>query len=85
MDAYSEKQFMNIGYGSDITIKHLAELIQKIVGHEGEIIWDTSKPNGTPRKLMDSSRIKELGWEPKIELEEGINGVYQAYSGLKIF
>lgn len=85
MDAYSEKQFMNIGYGSDITIKHLAEIIQKIVGHEGEIIWDTSKPNGTPRKLMDSSRIKELGWEPEIELEEGINGVYQAYSCLKIF
>lgn len=85
MDAYSEKQFMNIGYGSDLTINNLAEIIQKIVGHEGEIIWDTSKPNGTPRKLMDSSRIKELGWEPKIELEEGINGVYQAYSGLKIF
>ena len=76
MENYSEKQFINVGYGSDVTIKELAELIQKIIGHKGDIKWDSGRPNGTPRKLMDSSRLMDLGWKPKISLEEGIKSVY---------
>ena len=79
MENYSEKQFINVGYGSDVTIKELAELIQKTVGHEGEVQWDSSKPNGTPKKLMDSSKLRSLGWAPKISLEEGIIRVYQDF------
>jgi GDP-L-fucose synthase len=66
----------NIGSGSDITIKDLALIIQEITGHTGEIIWNTSKPDGTPRKLMDVSKIKQEGWESKIELIEGIKNTY---------
>lgn len=79
MENYSEKQFINVGYGSDVTIKELAELIQKTVGHEGEVQWDSSKPNGTPKKLMDSSKLRSLGWAPKISLEEGVKRVYQDF------
>ncbi len=67
----------NIGSGKDITIKDLAMLIQRITGHTGEIIWNTSKPDGTPRKLMDVSKIKQAGWESKIELEAGIKNTYE--------
>ena len=66
----------NIGSGTDITIKDLALIIQEITGHTGEIIWNTSKPDGTPRKLMDVSKIKQEGWESKIELKEGIKNTY---------
>jgi GDP-L-fucose synthase len=66
----------NVGSGKDITIKELAEKIQKIVGHQGNIIWDDSKPDGTPRKLMDVSKIKELGWQYSTELEDGIKKTY---------
>lgn len=79
MENYSEKQFINVGYGSDVTIKELAELIQKTVGHEGDVEWDSSKPNGTPKKLMDSSKLRSLGWEPKISLEEGIEKVHHDF------
>ena len=67
----------NVGTGKDITIKHLAELIQNIVGHHGDIEWDTSKPDGTPRKLMDVSRMKDEGWEYSIELEDGVRKTYE--------
>ena len=67
----------NIGTGRDITIKELAKTIQNVVGHEGEIIWDESKPNGTPRKLLDVSKMKELGWCYSTELIEGIEKTYQ--------
>ena len=67
----------NVGTGKDITIKNLALLIQGMVGHEGEIDWDTCKPDGTPRKLMDVSRMTEAGWTYDIELEEGIRGTYE--------
>ena len=67
----------NIGTGRDITIKELAKTIQSVVGHEGEIIWDESKPNGTPRKLLDVSKMKELGWCYSTELTEGIKKTYQ--------
>ena len=67
----------NIGTGKDITIKELAYTIQSVVGHQGNILWDASKPDGTPRKLMDVSKIKYMGWEYSIELEEGIKKTYQ--------
>ena len=66
----------NIGTGEDLTIKQLAETIQKIVGHQGDIVWDSSKPDGTPRKLMDISKMHALGWKHKVDLEEGIQKTY---------
>jgi GDP-L-fucose synthase len=71
----------NIGSGKDITIKELAETIQNAVGHKGKIIWDTEKPDGTPRKLMDVSKMAALGWEYKTELKEGIEKTYSWYLG----
>jgi GDP-L-fucose synthase len=76
MDNYSDGQTINVGYGEDISIRDLALLVQKIVGFDGELSFDETKPDGTPRKLMDSSRINELGWIPKIALAEGIANVY---------
>ncbi len=73
---YNEKQFLNIGTGEDLTILELAELIKKITGFEGEIIWDKTKPDGTPRKLMDVSKAHSLGWKHEINLEEGIKKTY---------
>lgn len=75
MNHYNENGLINIGYGEDIQIKDLANLVKKIIGYEGEIIWDTSKPDGTPRKLMDVSKLNQLGWKPTINLEEGIQKV----------
>jgi GDP-L-fucose synthase len=72
-------EFINIGTGEDITISDLAKMVSQIVGYEGEIVWDTSKPDGTPRKLLDVSKIKSLGWEPKIPLEQGIRMTYDWY------
>jgi len=73
---YSGEDIINIGCGEDITIAELAELIRKAVGYEDELVFDTSKPDGTPRKLLDTTRINNLGWQPKIELKEGITSVY---------
>jgi len=67
----------NVGTGHDLTIKDLAETIAKIVGHTGEIIWDSTKPDGTPRKLMDVSKMHDLGWKHQVELEEGVKKTYQ--------
>jgi len=72
-----EDNLYNVGTGVDLTIKQLAELIQKIVGHKGVIIWDSSKPDGTPPKLMDVSKMGKKGWIAKIELETGIRKTYQ--------
>ena len=66
----------NVGSGTDVTIKKLAETIQKVIGHEGDILWDSSKPDGTPRKLMDVSKMKEVGWQSSTELNEGIAKTY---------
>ena len=71
-----EENLYNIGTGKDITIKALAEIVQKIVDHQGEIIWDESKPDGTPRKLLEISKIIKQGWQPKIELLQGISITY---------
>lgn len=73
--------FFNLGTGKDISIKELAMIIQKIVGFEGEIIWDTTRPNGTPRKLLDVSRIEWTGWKYAIELEDGIRLAYEWFLG----
>jgi GDP-L-fucose synthase len=67
----------NVGTGVDLTIKELAETIQKITGHQGEIIWDATKPDGTPRKLMDISKMHDVGWKHKVDLEEGIQKTYE--------
>ncbi len=71
-----EENLYNVGTGVDLTIKDLAELIQKAVGHQGEIIWDSTKPDGTPRKLMDVSKMAKQGWKAKITLEDGIQTTY---------
>lgn len=76
MNHYSEEQFINVGSGSDLTIRELAELVRDVVGFTGEIQWDSSKPDGTPRKLMDSSRLFALGWKPKVALRDGIRLAY---------
>lgn len=76
MENYNEPGLVNIGTGEDLSIKELAEMIQKITKFEGEIIWDHTKPDGTPRKLMDVSKLHALGWKHKIALEEGITKVY---------
>ena len=72
-----DEHLYNVGSGSDLTIKSLAEMVQKIVGHKGEIIWDDTKPDGTPRKLMDSSKLNKLGWRSDIDLDSGIANVYK--------
>lgn len=77
MQNYNDFGHVNVGIGEDISIKDLALLIKKIVGYEGNLVWDTSKPDGTPRKLMDVSKINDMGWYAKIGLEEGITKVYQ--------
>jgi GDP-L-fucose synthase len=79
MDHYSEESIINIGFGKDISVRELAELVRRIIGFEGRIEWDTNKPDGTPRKLLDSSRIFELGWKPEIRLEEGLRLAYEDF------
>ena len=80
MKTYSENEIVNIGTGIDISIKDLTKIISKVVGYDGEIIWNTSKPDGTLRKLLDVSRVNSLGWSYKIKLEDGIKSVYSEYS-----
>ncbi|MBC8110755.1 MAG: GDP-L-fucose synthase [Verrucomicrobia bacterium] len=79
MQHYNEAGFVNVGTGEDLSIKALAELIQKIVGYEGALTWNTEKPDGTPRKLMDVNKLKDLGWTAKTGLEEGIQKTYQYF------
>ncbi len=79
MKNYNSPEIINIGVGSDITIKDLAELVKKVVSFEGDIKWDSSKPDGTPRKLMDVTKINSLGWKSTLTLEEGVKLAYQWY------
>ena len=76
MQNYNEAQFVNVGVGHDISISDLATLTARVVGYSGQCVFDTTKPDGTPRKLMDSSRLTALGWHPKIDLEVGIRTTY---------
>ena len=84
MEHYNEKQFLNIGTGEDMTIRELAELIKNIVDYNGEITWDTTKPDGTPRKLMDVSKAHSLGWKHEVSLEEGIKKTYSNFLTLNL-
>ena len=79
MDNYSSPEIVNVGWGRDISIFELAELVRTVVGFDGEIVYDREKPDGTPRKLLDTSRLTALGWAPSISLEEGIVQTYDWY------
>ena len=79
MQDYEEDYHINVGTGEDVTIKELTETIVDVVGYAGEVEWDTSKPNGTPRKLLNVDKMKALGWEPKIKLRDGIESAYKWY------
>ncbi|PON70390.1 NAD(P)-binding domain containing protein [Parasponia andersonii] len=79
MENYSGLEHVNVGSGKEVTIKELAELVKEVVGFEGELVWDSSKPDGTPRKLMDSSKLLGLGWSPKISLKDGLVDTYKWY------
>jgi GDP-L-fucose synthase len=79
MNNYSGNETVNAGTGKEITIKALTELVAKVVGYEGEILWDTSKPNGTPRKLLDVSKSAAMGWRYRTELEDGIKAAYEDF------
>jgi len=79
MLAYDSNEIINIGTGKDITIRELAEIVKGITGFQGKIVWDITKPDGTPRKLLDTSKIQALGWQPKITLAEGIKLTYDWY------
>lgn len=79
MEHYSDEEPINVGYGSDVTIRELAELVGRVVGYDGSIEWDTTKPDGTPRKLLDSSRLFALGWKPRIDLETGVRLTYEDF------
>ena len=76
---YDEPEPINVGTGEDVTIKELATTIADVVGFNGELRWDTTKPNGTPRKVLNVDKIKSLGWEPQISLKEGIKSTYEWY------
>jgi len=76
MQRYSDEQIINVGSGVELTIRELAAMVRRVVGFPGEIAWDTSKPDGTPRKLLDSSRLFALGWKPEVDLETGIRQAY---------
>ena len=79
METYKGNDFFNIGTGKEITIKGLAELIKEVVGFEGKLVFDTTKPDGTPRKLLDVSRLEGAGWTYKTELRDGIEKAYKWY------
>ncbi|PHT42229.1 putative GDP-L-fucose synthase 2 [Capsicum baccatum] len=79
LENYSDLEHVNVGSGKEVSIKELAELVKEVVGFKGELVWDTSKPDGTPRKLMDNSKIAGLGWTPKISLRDGLVDTYKWY------
>ncbi|KAI3996610.1 hypothetical protein MKX01_009442 [Papaver californicum] len=79
MEKYSGLVHINVGSGQEVTIKELAELVKEVVGFEGELVWDSTKPDGTPRKLMDSSKLADLGWVPKVSLKDGLVDTYKWY------
>jgi GDP-L-fucose synthase len=79
MNNYDEKQFLNIGTGEDISIKDLAELIKGIVGYEGNLVFDATKPDGMPKKLLEVSKLQSTGWKNKIEFKDGLRRTYSWY------
>jgi GDP-L-fucose synthase len=79
LESYDSPDTINIGVGEDISIKQFAELVRRVVGFEGDILWDSSKPDGMPRKLLDTTKINSLGWKPSIGLEDGLRSTYEWY------
>ncbi|XP_059285475.1 putative GDP-L-fucose synthase 2 [Lycium ferocissimum] len=79
LENYSDVEHVNVGSGNEVSIKELAELVKDVVGFKGELIWDSTKPDGTPRKLLDNSKIAALGWKPKISLRDGLVDTYTWY------
>jgi GDP-L-fucose synthase len=79
LENYSEEQFINVGSGSEVSVRELTETIKRVVGFGGQIVWDTTKPDGMPRKLMDSSRLLVLGWRPQVGLEAGVRLAYEDF------
>ena len=79
LENYSEEQFINVGSGSEVSVRELTETIKRVIGFGGEVVWDKTKPDGMPRKLMDSSRLFALGWRPQIGLETGIRLAYEDF------
>ena len=79
LENYSEEQFINVGSGSEVSVRELTETIKRVVGFGGQIVWDTTKPDGMPRKLMDSSRLLALGWRPQVGLEAGVRLAYEDF------
>ncbi len=84
MDTYSKEEFVNVGSDVEIKIKDLAEMIKEYVGYEGELIWDTSRPNGTPKRVMDNSKLFNMGWSPKVEFEQGLKQTIKWYMDNKL-
>ena len=81
---YDEERIINVGTGEDVTIRELAETIAAIAGFRGDLVFDRSKPDGTPRKLLDVSRLKSLGWRPRIALKDGLAATYDWYRSLRV-
>lgn len=79
MRYYAGAEIINIGVGEDVEVRHLADIVGRVAGYEGDVVWDLSKPDGTPRKLLDIGRIRALGWSPRISLEEGVRITYEWY------
>ena len=79
LENYSEEQFINVGSGSEVTVRDLTEQVRQIIGFEGDIVWDSTKPDGMPRKLLDSSRLFALGWRPQVDLAAGIRLAYEDF------
>jgi len=74
-------ELVNIGVGQDVSIAELARMVAQVVGFEGEVVFDSSKPDGTPRKLLDVSKLRDIGWRPTVELEQGVQDTYRWYCG----
>jgi GDP-L-fucose synthase len=81
MQTYNDPEIVNVGTGEDVTIRELAELVKDVVGFEGEIVQDLTKPDGTPRKLLDMSKLHELGWKHRIKLKDGVESTYRWFLG----
>jgi len=79
MNTYNEKELVNVGTGVDLSISELANKISSIIGYEGQISWDSSQPDGSPRKLLDVSKLRSLGWEASVSLQDGIQLAYEDF------
>ena len=80
MNNYSSDEIINIGYGEDYTIKDVVEIIKDVVGYDGKIVWDATKPNGTPKRLLDTTKIFNMGWKPTVNLKKGLEEAYEWYT-----